>query len=69
MKYFYLGMRLNQKLNKIDDIKDYLPDLILWYRNDYHKRDFGHMEMIDRINKTNDLEELELYEKIVDDWL
>lgn len=59
-------------MNKEDNInkdKKALIDLIKWYRDEYHKKDFGHTEMIEILEKTEDEEVIESYERLVDDWL
>ena len=49
-----------------------LIDLIEWYRDDYHRNvNFCHSYklMIETIKTTTSEETLDIYEKIVDDWL
>ncbi len=56
-------------LADFEERKESLIELIEWYRDDYHGRDFIHSEMIENIRKIETLKELELQEKIVDGWL
>lgn len=53
----------------IEEDKKYLINLIKWYRDEYHKEDFGHSEFIENISKLTKSSELEPYYQIVDDWL
>lgn len=53
----------------LEEDKKSLINLILWYKNEYHKKDFGHSEMIEEIRKINKKEDLEPYEKVIDSWL
>ncbi len=53
----------------IEEDKKYLINLIRWYRDEYHKEDFGHSEFIENISKLTKSSELEPYYQIVDDWL
>jgi hypothetical protein len=46
-----------------------LIHLIEWYRDEYHKTDFGHTKMIEEIKNTTDNNQLEKYYKILDGWL
>jgi hypothetical protein len=48
--------------------KEYLENIILWYRNEYHKKDFGHSEMIEKIKNAKDYSELETHYKTIDSW-
>jgi len=52
-----------------EEDKKPLIDLITWYRDKWHKGDFGHTEMIEKIKETDDPKLLELYWKITDGWL
>lgn len=52
-----------------EDDKQGLIDLIVWYRDDYHKGDFGHDELIDRVKAASSDNEIEQVEKIVDGWI
>lgn len=49
--------------------KQSLIDLIEWYRDEWHKKDFGHTDMIEKIRATDDPDVVEIYEKVVDGWL
>lgn len=55
-------------MNHSEDDKQSLIDLIKWYRDEYHHKDFGHTEMINKIPSATK-EELEVYYKSVDGWL
>lgn len=55
--------------NDIEEMKEALIDLITYYRNDYHKSDWCNTDLINKVKNTDDIKELLLYEKIVDDWL
>lgn len=52
-----------------EEDKQALIDLIIWYRDEYHRKDFGHSEMIEKIKSTNDKKELGIIEQTVDLWL
>lgn len=50
--------------------KQTLVDLVVWYRDSYHKTDGKtHDELIQKIVDAADAKELEMYEQIVDGWL
>ena len=49
--------------------KESLIDLIIWYRDKYHRVDCNHSELIEKIRATDDDNLLHIYEKIVDGWL
>jgi hypothetical protein len=53
----------------MDEQKQSLIDLIKWYRDEWHKADWCHSEMIEKLTTTNDEKLVELYEKVVDGWL
>lgn len=53
----------------LQESKDALIDLIIWYRDEYHKKDSVHTKMIAKITNLSTSEELEHYWKIVDGWL
>jgi hypothetical protein len=53
----------------VDDKKKALIELIEWYRDEWHKKDFGHTEMIKEIKAAEDDKILSLYEQIIDGWL
>ncbi len=38
-------------MNKLEENKKALIDIITWYRDEYHKTDFGHTDMITTIQK------------------
>lgn len=42
-----------------------LIDLIVWYRDEYHRKDFGHNDLIEQVKKNN----LEGVERTLDSWL
>lgn len=54
---------------QLEKDKQSLIELIEWYRDSYHKSDFCHSKMIDKINEIKNENELSVYEKIVDSWL
>ena len=56
-------------VDNLEKDKQGLIDLIEWYRDEYHKSDFCHAEMIEKIKKIKDKKELSIYEKVVDEWL
>lgn len=45
-----------------------LIGLITWYRDEYHRQDFGHTEMIEEIKRATDLAQLEPHWRRTDDW-
>lgn len=52
--------------NEFEEAKQALIDLIEWYRDLYHRSDFGHTEMIEEIKTMTNPDNLQAYEKIVD---
>lgn len=54
---------------KLEEDKQSLIKLIEWYRDEYHKSDFCHTELIERIRKIQNEKELSIYEQIPDGWL
>ena len=50
---------------RLERDKDSLINLILWYRDEWHRKDFGHEE----IRKASTSRDLEIPERIVDGWL
>ena len=56
-------------METLDDNKKALIDLITWYRDEWHKCDVAHTEMIEKIKETDDPKLLELYWKVTDGWL
>ena len=54
---------------QLEKDKQSLIELIEWYHDSYHKSDFCHSEMIDKINEIKNENELSIYEQIVDSWL
>jgi hypothetical protein len=60
---------LRKIFDNLDDAKDALIKLIEWYRDEYHKADWCHSKMIEKIKDIYSFAELEHYEQIVDGWL
>jgi hypothetical protein len=56
-------------MQNLEEDKKSLIELIEWYKNEYHKKDFGHNEMIEEIKKVSNYKELETFEQTVDLWL
>jgi hypothetical protein len=56
-------------MTQLEEDKKSLIELIEWYRDKYHKKDFGHREMIERIRSISDPKEFEPFEQIIDGWL
>lgn len=54
-------------MTSLDEDKQVLIDLVLWYQEEYHHRDYS--DFIEKIKNAKNIEELSIYEKIVDDWL
>lgn len=52
-----------------EEYKQSLVELVEWYRDEYHKKDFGHNKMIEEISKARDPRDLETHERILDFWL
>ena len=52
-----------------EEDKQAMIELIEWYRDEYHRKDFGHNEMIEKIKTTSDAEELKFIESVVDGWI
>jgi hypothetical protein len=55
--------------NKLEEAKSSIIELIVWYRDKYHKKDFGHTKMIENINQITKIEDLDQFEQILDLWL
>lgn len=53
----------------LQEDKKSLIKLITWYRDEWHKKDFGHTEMIEEIKKITESTQLNMYEQVVDGWL
>lgn len=54
----------------LQEDKQGLVDLILWYKNDYFKNNDDYFdEMIRKVWECEDQDSLELYQKIVDGWI
>ena len=53
----------------LEEHKQALIDLIKWYRDEYHKKDFGHTEMMEEIAAITDAKDLEAYDRTTDMWL
>lgn len=51
------------------EAKQALIELIVWYRDEWHRRDFCHSEMIEKIEQLNTEKELAIYEQLIDGWL
>ena len=49
--------------------KQAMIELIEWYRDEYHRKDWCHSEMIETIRTSDDEEELEMIAKTLDLWL
>ena len=58
-----------EKSDNLEEYKQALIELIEWYRDEYHKSDFCHTEMIEKIKQSQDEKELSTYEQIIDGWL
>lgn len=54
---------------RLEEEKRGLIDLIMWYRTDYHKSDFGHRELIEQVDAAQTTEDLESVYQVVDGWL
>jgi hypothetical protein len=46
-----------------------LINIITWYRDEYHRMDWGHTQMIEEIRAITDVAQLEPYWQRTDDWL
>lgn len=56
-------------MEDIEDYKESLVHLVEWYRDEYHRKDTCHNELIEDIKKATSYGGLEICEKIIDDWL
>lgn len=59
----------NLNIDCFEEEKTILIDLISWYKNEYHKKDFGHEELIEKVNIAKTKEDLDNVWQIVDGWL
>ena len=57
-----IGLKMNEE-------KESLINLIIWYRDEYHKGDFGHNDLIQIVKEAKISNELEHVWQIVDGWL
>lgn len=48
--------------------KQAIIEIIEWYRDEHHKKDYGHTEMIKTINTTTEEYDIELIERTLDEW-
>lgn len=62
-------MEVPASITNLEERKQSLVTLICWYRDEYHKIDFCHTEMIEKIKQIKYEKELSVYEQIVDGWL
>lgn len=53
----------------LEERRQSLIDVIEWYRDEYHKADFCHTELIEKVEQAADEDELSVYEQVVDGWL
>ena len=53
----------------LEEQKETLISIITWYRDFYHRSDFGHGRMIEEIRASTEVEKLEPYWQITDGWL
>lgn len=58
----------NLVIDCFQEEKDSLIDLIIWYKTEYHKKDFGHDELIEKVNASKNKDDLNLIWEIVDGW-
>lgn len=61
-------------MENIEDIKESLRSVISFYRDEYYvfcseERRNYYDDLLAKIENSNDLAELEMYERLVDDWL
>jgi len=66
IRNFDEGFSYEERLN---DRKNNLIELIEWYRDEYHKNEFGHNELIERVNKAMSDDEIDRVWQIVDGWI
>lgn len=55
--------------DELEESKNSLIELIVWYRDKYHQKDFGHTKMIEDIKQITTIEDLDQFDKILDLWL
>jgi hypothetical protein len=53
----------------LEEEKTSLISVIEWYRDEYHKKDSGHTEMIEEIKQITNIGDLEPYWQQIDNWL
>ena len=58
-------------MDKFEEDKQGLIDLVVWYRDKYHKMsgEEFHNEIIESISQCKNNEELEIYYRLTDSWL
>lgn len=63
------GNMAERKMANLEEDKQSLIELIEWYRDEYHKNDFCHTEIIEKIKQVQNEKELLIYEQVVDGWV
>ncbi len=53
----------------LDDQKETLISIIRWYRDEYHRHDINHTDMIAAVMAATQVDELERYWQATDAWL
>ncbi len=46
-----------------------LIELIIWYRDDYHRQDCGHSQLIERLKEAASMDDIDPIDQILDGWL
>ncbi|MEI8270489.1 MAG: hypothetical protein WCG45_03905 [bacterium] len=53
----------------LEEEKQALIDLVIWYRDEYHKSEFGHNEMIEGIKEAKTSKDLDVFYQWTDSWI
>ncbi len=55
-------------MDLFEEQKEIMIDLIEWYRDQFHKKDFGHTKMIEQVRAATNYEELQPIERMLELW-
>ena len=60
---------MNKQQPLDEEYRDSLIDLITWYRDEYHRADWAHSEMIEQVKAAVTLDDVAGIEQTLDGWL
>lgn len=53
----------------VADLREDLINTIKWYRDEYHRKDFGHSKMIEQARQATTRDQIFNIWQVVDGWL